>query len=242
MTQIDQKQRTSADADKLLTDHEWRLKMAAEGKAIYVPGRSDEEVKAELRKRPLIELSEVPGGFCIANTRTGSSRYVSDETGKPLFPKATSPMDVRKHDQAAIAGGPVQVPVPVWPEYPDAISPIEAWEQAQAARENQTKAQEQEEQAMITVSMTQEQWNRFEQATGAVPYLLSNAGDAFNYLFAVRTAGFDADECGFLGILDLCGQALRHAAEKEGEAIFALDRLLRDARANQTNQSLQSSV
>lgn len=30
-----------------LSDHEWRLKMAAEGKAVYVPGWSDEEVKAK---------------------------------------------------------------------------------------------------------------------------------------------------------------------------------------------------
>lgn len=31
-----------------MTDHEWRLKMAAEGRAFYRPGRSAEEVRAEL--------------------------------------------------------------------------------------------------------------------------------------------------------------------------------------------------
>lgn len=35
-------------SDEHLTDHEWRLKMAAEGKAIYVPGKTVEQVKAEL--------------------------------------------------------------------------------------------------------------------------------------------------------------------------------------------------
>lgn len=36
------------DTDDKLSDHEWKLKMAAEGKAFYLPGRSVEEVKAEL--------------------------------------------------------------------------------------------------------------------------------------------------------------------------------------------------
>lgn len=33
--------------DAHLTDHEWRLKMAAEGKAFYLPGKTAEEMKAE---------------------------------------------------------------------------------------------------------------------------------------------------------------------------------------------------
>ena len=35
-------------ADDMLSDHEWKLKMAAEGKAVYLPGKSVEEMKAEL--------------------------------------------------------------------------------------------------------------------------------------------------------------------------------------------------
>lgn len=36
-----------ADTDALLSDHEWKLKMAAEGKAIYVPGKTAEQIKAD---------------------------------------------------------------------------------------------------------------------------------------------------------------------------------------------------
>ena len=48
--------------DQHLSDHEWRLKMAAEGKAFYLPGKTDEEVAAERaeRERPrkvALELS-----------------------------------------------------------------------------------------------------------------------------------------------------------------------------------------
>lgn len=35
-------------SDAHLTDHEWKLKMAREGKALYVPGKTDEQVKAEM--------------------------------------------------------------------------------------------------------------------------------------------------------------------------------------------------
>ncbi len=33
--------------DDHLSDHEWRLKQAAEGRAIYIPGKTVEQVKAE---------------------------------------------------------------------------------------------------------------------------------------------------------------------------------------------------
>jgi hypothetical protein len=84
-------------------EEDYRVKNAREGREIYVPGRSVEEVKAELNKRPVIELSEVPGGFCMANTRTGSSRYVSDETGKPLDPADTSPKETREAMASVLA-------------------------------------------------------------------------------------------------------------------------------------------
>jgi hypothetical protein len=35
-----------SDPDSHLSDHEWRLKMSQEGKAIYVPGKTVEEMKA----------------------------------------------------------------------------------------------------------------------------------------------------------------------------------------------------
>ena len=34
--------------DAFLSDHEWKLKMAAEGKALYIPGKTAEETKAEM--------------------------------------------------------------------------------------------------------------------------------------------------------------------------------------------------
>ena len=125
------------DSDRRLSDHEWRLKMAAEGKAIYVPGLSDEEVKAKLKKKQL--------------------------------------------------GGPVNVPVPTWPDYPDAISPIEAWEQAQAVRcGNHAKTPEQQEPAMINFSVTEDQYRKFQQATGEAPYLLEHAGHVFDFLVSLQ--------------------------------------------------------
>ncbi len=33
--------------DAFLSDHEWRLKMAAEGKAIYIPGKTPKQIAAE---------------------------------------------------------------------------------------------------------------------------------------------------------------------------------------------------
>lgn len=36
------------DIDATLSDHEWRLKMAAEGKAFYIPGKTVEQVEAEM--------------------------------------------------------------------------------------------------------------------------------------------------------------------------------------------------
>lgn len=57
---------TSTMNDDHLSDHEWRLKQAAEGKAIYVPGKPVEQVKAEreaaaaaaARKQPItLDLS-----------------------------------------------------------------------------------------------------------------------------------------------------------------------------------------
>ena len=44
-----------ADSDANLTDHEWRLKMAAEGKALYIPGNTAEEMKAEMEERKMHE-------------------------------------------------------------------------------------------------------------------------------------------------------------------------------------------
>jgi hypothetical protein len=52
MTEEKSKAQRQSDPDASLTDHQWRLKMAAEGKAIYVPGKSlDEQIEAEAKRR-----------------------------------------------------------------------------------------------------------------------------------------------------------------------------------------------
>lgn len=35
-------------SDAFLSDHEWKLKMAAEGNAVYILGKTAEEIKAEI--------------------------------------------------------------------------------------------------------------------------------------------------------------------------------------------------
>ncbi len=43
-------------SDAHLTDHEWKLKMAAEGKAVYVPGKTEEQIMAERKERERVNL------------------------------------------------------------------------------------------------------------------------------------------------------------------------------------------
>lgn len=38
-------------SEENLTDHEWRLKMAAEGRAFYIPGKTTEKMKAKQKKK-----------------------------------------------------------------------------------------------------------------------------------------------------------------------------------------------
>lgn len=180
MTGAKSKTNEQPNSDAHLTDHEWRLKMAAEGKAFYVPGKSVAEIKAEI--------------------------------GQSVT-------------------------------FPDAVSPIQAWQDARAAGgNNQAIRNGQEGQAMINVAMTEEQYRKFEGAMGEVPYLLSHAGNVFDFLFAVRSGGFTADESGFLSILELCGRAFQSAAEQEGATLAELDSMMRAAAAAQYKNQLQPST
>ncbi|TCP43361.1 hypothetical protein [Rhodovulum marinum] len=52
-------------SDAHLTDHEWKLKMAREGKAIYVPGKTDEQVKAELKAETMTDPKDTPVTFTV---------------------------------------------------------------------------------------------------------------------------------------------------------------------------------
>lgn len=49
--------KVNAQADAQLTDHEWWLKMAAEGKALYLPGKTVEEMKAAMEERKMSEAT-----------------------------------------------------------------------------------------------------------------------------------------------------------------------------------------
>lgn len=142
-------------------EEDYRVKNAREGRAVYVPGRSVEEVRAEIAKLQ----------------------------GRLNTPKAN------------------------------------------------TKSKGAE--PVITVTMTEQQFSTFENATAEVPYLLSHAGNVFDFLFSVKAAGFDAGDSGYLSIFELCGRAFRTAAEKEGEAIADLDRLIRAAKSAQIDAKTQ---
>jgi hypothetical protein len=50
-----------SDPNSHLSDHEWRLKMAAEGKAIYVPGQPIEELIAKEAERRASLTSRIVG-------------------------------------------------------------------------------------------------------------------------------------------------------------------------------------
>ncbi|MFN3970888.1 MAG: hypothetical protein ACK4L4_05865 [Gemmobacter sp.] len=56
----------AAQDDALLSDHEWRAKQAREGRAIYVPGRTDEEIRAE---------AEAPAPFSLTK---GQARVLAE--------------------------------------------------------------------------------------------------------------------------------------------------------------------
>lgn len=171
MTQAKSKTAQQPASDAHLSDHEWRLKMAAEGKAFYVPGRSVAEVKAEI--------------------------------GQSVT-------------------------------FPDAVSPIQAWQDARAAGgNNQAIRNGQEGQAMINVAMTTDEWAIYQKALNEVPYLLIHASNVFKYLYAVQGSGFDEPSSAVLSIYELCGRALSSAAEDEGETVAKLERALEQAREAQ---------
>ena len=43
-------EKAGSDPDEMLSDHEWKTKMAAEGKAVYIPGKTVAEVVRETAK------------------------------------------------------------------------------------------------------------------------------------------------------------------------------------------------
>ena len=81
----------------------------------------------------------------------------------------------------------------------------------------------------VTMTLTHDQWHRFELATGEVPYLLDHAASVFEFLHSLHACGISANDDGYQSILELCARAFRGAAAKEGESIGQLDRILRDS-------------
>lgn len=56
----------NVDPDAQLSDHEWRLKQAAEGKALYIPGKSVEQMKAQMAAEAAQGQSLIPVAFEMA--------------------------------------------------------------------------------------------------------------------------------------------------------------------------------
>jgi hypothetical protein len=176
------------DLGKYYTDdgeEEYSVKAAREGRAIYVPGRTVEEVKAEL----------------AVQADADRLRVIEAEVDMALAKFAENQV---QHGKA------------------------------------KPKLLNMKDSAMITVTMTEAQFSKFESATGEVPYLLSHAGNVFDLLYSIKAAGFNTNDSGYLSIFELCGRAFRIAAEKEGEAIADLDRLMRAAKSAQIDAQSRS--
>lgn len=60
--------------DAFLSDHEWKLKMAAEGNAVYIPGKTAEEIKAEMAAK----AAALAQRSCRNITMTAGERNVID--------------------------------------------------------------------------------------------------------------------------------------------------------------------
>ena len=181
------KESQKIDFAKFYTDDGavYGAKNERDGRAIYVPGRSVEEVKAELAGQDNAErLREIEAEVDMALAKFAENQRQHGHT-------KTQMLNIK-------------------------------------------------DSAMITVTMTAEQFSKFESATGEVPYLLSHAGNVFDFLYSVKAAGFNANESGYLSIFELCGRAFRAAAEKEGEAIADLDHLMRTAKSAHIDTPTQS--
>ena len=76
------------DPDAHLSDHQWRMKMAAEGKALYVSGRDTDELRATLQKKQAVGLETVSGGWNVINRQTGEAHFVADKSQTSIRTKA----------------------------------------------------------------------------------------------------------------------------------------------------------
>ncbi|MBZ0129481.1 MAG: hypothetical protein K8F59_10220 [Rhodobacteraceae bacterium] len=81
----------------------------------------------------------------------------------------------------------------------------------------------------ITITLSPDEADQLEKATGEVSYLLNHAENIFALLYSGVTSGCLDGHVGITSLFELCGRAFRSAAEVEGEAILMLDAKLRIA-------------
>ncbi len=69
-------------SDAHLSDHEWKLKMASEGKAIYIPGKTTEQVKAEMAQK---EKARNEKCECLVEMPFGTWQNLPDALSEAVY-------------------------------------------------------------------------------------------------------------------------------------------------------------
>ena len=86
----------------------------------------------------------------------------------------------------------------------------------------------------ITVTLTDEETRRIEEATQEVPYLLGWAESIFGLLADGANGGFLEGEHRLSALLEICARGFKAAAANEGEAVAMFDQKLRNAMGDKT--------
>lgn len=81
----------------------------------------------------------------------------------------------------------------------------------------------------VTVTLTEEETRRIEEATQEVPYLLGWAESIFGLLADGANGGFLESEHRLPALFEICARGFKAAAANEGEAVAMFDQKLRDA-------------
>lgn len=81
----------------------------------------------------------------------------------------------------------------------------------------------------VTVTLTDEETRRIEEATQEVPYLLGWAESIFGLLADGATGGFLDGEHRLPALFEICARGFKAAAANEGEAVAMFDQKLRSA-------------
>lgn len=81
----------------------------------------------------------------------------------------------------------------------------------------------------ISVTLTDEETRRIEEATQEVPYLLGWAENIFGLLADGANGGFLESEQRLPALFEICARGFKAAAATEGEAVAMFDQKLRNA-------------